>query len=297
MRATTYQDLALAGDLDASANLFLGRETLRSGLLGRIGWLDDKGMRRDAERHVKELGASSRPSSSVAPTRIIIDPTDAQAMVAPIEAAVEQGIPVMTTGNNVNTDVVFTRIAASSIEGGRAAAETMIELAPEGGPMLIVNVAPGISSTDDRDTGFREVMEGEDAFEVLDTQFSDDDQNEAANIVTSTLQANPELAGIFATNVINANGVASALRLAGRDDIPAIGYDASIEMAQALEEGLLDAIISQDPAGIGRLAVEDTIAHLNGEEVPADQPLEPLVITQETLDTPEGQAGIYSEQS
>src|SRR6478672_9061377 len=46
---TVYQDLALADDLDAAANLFLGREEYLPGLLGRLGFLDRKTMRRRAE--------------------------------------------------------------------------------------------------------------------------------------------------------------------------------------------------------------------------------------------------------
>jgi simple sugar transport system ATP-binding protein len=42
---TVYQDLALAPDLDASANMFLGREVLRAGLPGRLGFLDKRQMR------------------------------------------------------------------------------------------------------------------------------------------------------------------------------------------------------------------------------------------------------------
>lgn len=41
---TVYQDLALAPDLDPAANLFLGRERLRGGVLGRLGFLDKKAM-------------------------------------------------------------------------------------------------------------------------------------------------------------------------------------------------------------------------------------------------------------
>src|SRR6185312_4669395 len=37
---TVYQDLALAPDLDTAANMFLGREILKPGLLGRLGVLD-----------------------------------------------------------------------------------------------------------------------------------------------------------------------------------------------------------------------------------------------------------------
>jgi simple sugar transport system ATP-binding protein len=43
---TVYQDLALAPDLDAAANMFLGREVLRGGLAGRLGILDKPQMRR-----------------------------------------------------------------------------------------------------------------------------------------------------------------------------------------------------------------------------------------------------------
>ncbi len=45
---TVYQDLALADTLDPAANLFLGRELRRSGLLGRLGFLDDRRMHAEA---------------------------------------------------------------------------------------------------------------------------------------------------------------------------------------------------------------------------------------------------------
>ena len=41
---TVYQDLALAPDLSIWANMFLGREKVVSGPLGRLGWLDRKAM-------------------------------------------------------------------------------------------------------------------------------------------------------------------------------------------------------------------------------------------------------------
>ncbi len=52
---TIYQDLALALDLSVSANLFLGREQIRSGLLGRLGWLDNRFMMAAARDKLAEL--------------------------------------------------------------------------------------------------------------------------------------------------------------------------------------------------------------------------------------------------
>lgn len=46
---TVYQDLALAGELSADANLYLGREIRRRGILGRLGFLDNKRMAHEAQ--------------------------------------------------------------------------------------------------------------------------------------------------------------------------------------------------------------------------------------------------------
>lgn len=46
---TVYQDLALANDVPAWANLYLGREITKRGLLGALGWLDKAEMARQAE--------------------------------------------------------------------------------------------------------------------------------------------------------------------------------------------------------------------------------------------------------
>jgi simple sugar transport system ATP-binding protein len=52
---TVYQDLALANHLDASANLFLGRESLQPGVLGWLGFLDSRTMRRRTSEELRHL--------------------------------------------------------------------------------------------------------------------------------------------------------------------------------------------------------------------------------------------------
>ena len=45
---TVYQDLSVAQDLSPAANMFMGREKLRPGLLGKLGFLDNATMRRES---------------------------------------------------------------------------------------------------------------------------------------------------------------------------------------------------------------------------------------------------------
>jgi simple sugar transport system ATP-binding protein len=55
---TVYQDLAVAPELDPAANLFLGREIRRPGLLGALGMLDKKAMRSRAAEEFGRLGVA-----------------------------------------------------------------------------------------------------------------------------------------------------------------------------------------------------------------------------------------------
>ncbi|MET0234338.1 MAG: ATP-binding cassette domain-containing protein [Kibdelosporangium sp.] len=55
---TVYQDLAVAPELDPAANLFLGRELHRKGLLGKLGVLDKPEMRRRAAEEFTRLGVT-----------------------------------------------------------------------------------------------------------------------------------------------------------------------------------------------------------------------------------------------
>ncbi len=58
--ATVYQDLALAAELAPFENLFLGREEMRPGLLGRLGFVDRPRMRRRATEQFARLGVRLR---------------------------------------------------------------------------------------------------------------------------------------------------------------------------------------------------------------------------------------------
>ncbi|HEY1508165.1 MAG TPA: ATP-binding cassette domain-containing protein [Solirubrobacteraceae bacterium] len=76
---TVYQDLSLAPDLDGAANLYLGREQLRPGLLGRLGVLDKRSMRDGAVGAFTDLG---------------VDIKDAVAPVAFLSGGQRQGVAV-----------------------------------------------------------------------------------------------------------------------------------------------------------------------------------------------------------
>jgi len=56
-----YQDLSLVDPQDIAINLNLGQEKLRRGLLGWLGFVDRKEMRRSSERELDRLGVRTAP--------------------------------------------------------------------------------------------------------------------------------------------------------------------------------------------------------------------------------------------
>lgn len=59
-----YQDLALAPHLNPVQNVFLGREISRKGVLGHLGFMDEKEMRRRAAASFADLGATVKSLTS-----------------------------------------------------------------------------------------------------------------------------------------------------------------------------------------------------------------------------------------
>jgi simple sugar transport system ATP-binding protein len=60
---TLYQESGLAPDLSVGANVFLGRELKRSGILGRLGFLNQREMDRRAHAELEKVGIAV-PSSN-----------------------------------------------------------------------------------------------------------------------------------------------------------------------------------------------------------------------------------------
>jgi simple sugar transport system ATP-binding protein len=99
---TVFQDLALAPELDTPTNLYLGRELMRHGLAGLLGFLDRRAMRRKAADvlaslsvNIKDLGApvatlSGGQQQSVAVARAV---TWADRLVIMDEPTAALGVP------------------------------------------------------------------------------------------------------------------------------------------------------------------------------------------------------------
>jgi ribose transport system substrate-binding protein len=227
------------------------------------------------------------------PDAVLIAPTDTQALYAPIKQLADNGSKVVLVDTTLDKpDMAVSQIASDNVAGGEQAAKTLLELTGAKGKYLVINVKPGISTTDQRAQGFEKGLEGKSGVEYLGQQYNNDDPAKAASIVTATLAKHPDLAGIFATNLFGAEGAASGLRQAGKlGKVKIVGFDAGPKQVEDLKQGTVQALIAQQPAEIGKQGVEQAIAALKGDPTKPKIGTGFTVITKDNLD--QNQDAVY----
>lgn len=218
------------------------------------------------------------------PDAVLIAPTDTKAMLQPIKALADAGTKIVLVDTTLeDPSMAVSQIASDNEKGGEAAAAELTKLIGGNGKVMVVNVKPGISTTDARGKGFETGAKSA-GLDYLGQQYDDDDPAKAAAIVTATLAKNPDLKGIFAANLFSAEGAASGLKQAGKaDTVKIVGFDAGPKQVEDLKSGLVQALIAQRPADIGRQGVEQAVAALEGKPTQKEIGTDFAVITQDNL--------------
>jgi ribose transport system substrate-binding protein len=233
--------------------------------------------------------------SAASPDAVLIAPTDVTAMQSPLEKTAQSDVKVILVDTTTDDPSYATTAIASDNEGGgKAAFDAIKQLNPGGGKVMIMSVDPGISTTDARAKGFEDAVKADPSFTYLGVQYSHNDPATASNIMSSALQKDPDIVGVFAANLFSAEGTATGVRQAGKgEQVKIVGFDAGPNQIKALKAGTVQALVAQQPGLIGQYGVDAAVAALDGGEVTPNVQTGFTVITQENVDTPEGQAAAY----
>ena len=205
---------------------------------------------------------------------IITAPTDKDQMVAPLQAALDAGIKVITVdtflgdGDYANGPVNFpiSYIGSDNVEGGRISARGLAKAIGGKGTVYINSTNPNVSSVEGREQGFAEVMKNEfPDIKVLGPDYNLDDQNKAAQQTAAVLEQNPDLAGVFGTNVFSAGGAGNAVVNAGLGGhVQVVAYDATAEAIELMGKGVVSLVLAQKPFDMGYMAVQFAVADAAG---------------------------------
>ena len=205
---------------------------------------------------------------------LITAPTDKDQMIGPLQVAIDAGIKVITVdtflgdGDYINGPVKFpiSYIGSDNIEGGRISARGLAKAIGGKGKVYINSTNPNVSSVEGRAIGFNEVMDNEfPDIEVVGIDFNLDDMNTAVQQTSAVLQREPDLAGVFGTNVFSAQGAGTAVANAGLGgQVKVVAYDATQFAIEQLREGIVSLVLAQKPFDMGYMAVQFAVADASG---------------------------------
>jgi ABC-type sugar transport system substrate-binding protein len=213
---------------------------------------------------------------------ILVNPVDSDAVVPAIEAANQANIPVIALDRGASGGELATTIASDNVQGGNLAGEELIRLVGSGSVAQLEGT-PGADPARDRGEGFQDAIGAQSAVEVIASQSANFDRAEGLNVAENILQANPDIAGIFAQNDEMALGAVQALGDNAGDDVKVVGFDAIEDALSAIQDGTMNATVAQQPAEIGSLGVENAISVVNGEAVEENIPVEVQLVTPENV--------------
>jgi ribose transport system substrate-binding protein len=237
---------------------------------------------------------------------ILIAPTDKVQLVEPLKKASDAGTPVITvdtfigdghyqTGSG-DADFPLSYIASDNILGGQIAARALAKAIGDKGKVYVSNVKPGISTTDQREQGFKDEMKKHSGITVLETQFNDDDANKAASQFQSVYARNSDLTGVFGANLFSAMGASSGVKQGGMTGkVKVVAFDAPTSIVGEIKSGNVDIAIAQHPAEIGYFGVVAAYAHLTGQSIPTLIGTGFTVIDKSNVDDPNTKRFIYSD--
>ena len=231
------------------------------------------------------------------PAAILIAPTDKVQLIKPLRKAFDAGVAIVCVDTFIGTGVFQTGageadfpisyVASDNVLGGRMAARALAKAIGEKGKVYVSNVKPGVSTTDQREEGFKDEMKTFPGVTVLETQFNDDDANKAAAQVQAVFGRVPDLAGVFGANLFSASGTANGVKQGGLvGKVKLAGFDAPESVVPLLKNGTFELTIAQHPAEIGYFGYIAAFAHVTGNPVPTAIGTGFTVMTKDNIDDP-----------
>lgn len=209
---------------------------------------------------------------------LIVNPVDSDAVTGAVQAAMDQGVKVISVDRAVNGVDIDCQIASDNVAGAELATQYIVDTLGEGIAVAELQGTPGASAAIDRGEGFHNIAD--DKLNVVASQTANFDRTEGMTVMENMLQSNGGIQAVFAANDEMALGAVEAVAGAGKN-ILVVGFDATDDAIAAIKAGRMGATIAQQPDLIGQTAVENAVKLINGETIEKSIPVEVTLITKD----------------
>jgi ribose transport system substrate-binding protein len=229
------------------------------------------------------------------PDGIMFTADDPVALTATLLQAKAMGIKIISIDGDVqDMSVAIANIQSDNVKGGMQAAQALAAAIGDKGEVMALMNSPAANVAQQRLSGFTEELKKHPGITFLGPQYSNNQTVKAAGIVTATVAAHPDLAGISTITTNNTEGAATGVReVGGVGRIKIVGFDTSDPIVEDIRQGIVTADIVQYPYQVGQLGVQMMVDALDGKPVQREVNTPFVIATKDNIDTPEVQKFVY----
>lgn len=176
------------------------------------------------------------------PAAIIFAPADSKALAAAATKVKEAGIPLVLVDTLVTNEDYDAAFVTNNVAAGEEAGKQMIEQLKAAGlegkeGIIVIQKGADTQTIIDRQTGFTNYFnENKDAAWEISSQFLIAADAEVAFNQGQTALGDPNVIGVFGTNNGPSVGWARAIEDTGRNDVVAVTFDYSPEVAKLIKD-------------------------------------------------------------
>jgi len=176
-----------------------------------------------------------------------IAPSDPEALVSPINSAMERNIPILTIDTDSPNSNRICYIGTDNYTAGKIAGEKMAEILRGQGKVAIATGSLTAMNSIERMKGFRDAIKEYPEIEIIKPILCDNEEtSKAVELAEIAILNNPDLDAFFGVYVFNGPSAAKAVESAGKEgEIHIVSFDVTDEHLKLINEGLIDATIAQ----------------------------------------------------
>jgi ribose transport system substrate-binding protein len=220
---------------------------------------------------------------------IAISVNEPKSVEGVIKQAIDAGIKVVTFDSDSANSGRSLYIGTINKQAGVTMGNSMAEKLGGKGKVAIITGQLGASNLNERIEGVKEALAAYPDIEIVATEGTEDDLAKAVSVTEAILRGNPDLAGIFGMSQVGGPAVAKVLaqqEFADRKGAVAVfAFDDLPDTIQGVKDGYINGIMVQRPVTMGKLAVEQLVAQINGEAPGGDIDTGVTVVNADNLDS------------
>lgn len=213
---------------------------------------------------------------------IITTPIDTTAINSTLQDAMDAGIKVVLLAATIDGDSYDTLITVDETDFGATGAWWLADQLGGEGNIIILNGISGFSSNTLRYEGAMSVFDQYPDINILAAEDADWDYAAAKTVTSDLLATYPEVDGVWSQGGAMTLGAIDSFNEANRELVPMTGEDNNGYLKACVNNNIEGIAVSK-PTWLARVAIENAIKLMNGEEVKKDDIYPVATITTEQM--------------